>query len=129
MSILIHFMARGSITNVVAYMSTFIQQFSIIVHLPYAYCKFPVPVSMFYQFLLPFVMFDLTDLLETFSDYFSVEKLLGLEDEKANLKIRSNIAELGYQSNNCIVSLGFLWIVSTLFFIRFIIFGIIWLIS
>lgn len=74
-------------------------------------------------------MFDLTEFIMTLTDEFSIEEWLNIDDEEANMRIRSNIYDLGYESNNCIASLGFMWIYTALFFIRVVLFCIFWLIS
>lgn len=76
-TIVINFFASNSITKATIFLTTFIQQFSLIVHLPFIRdAQIPAIVNEVFKYLLPFVMFDVADLLEKFDENYTLEYLM-----------------------------------------------------
>lgn len=116
---LINCAANNDMTLSQLILTLFIQQFSLIVHLPILIrARVPAILQEVFKYLLPFVMFDVANLAQELDENYTVEYVLSLQDEETNSKIRPNVRSLGYESVNCVVSLGTMWLVSCLFLAR-----------
>lgn len=72
-TILINFLAENDLTII---MKTFIFQLSFEVHLIFLWnAQISSPVQVMFKYLLPFVMYDVADLLENINEDYSIEYL------------------------------------------------------
>ena len=123
-TIVLNQLAASAVGDAEMLLMSFIEDFSLIIHLPLTKCNFPISVQVYFSYMLPFVMFDVLDKLEDYQ--LDTESILQLQDA-SNDDIVPQISELGYQSRNVIVNLGSLWIFMVIYLCKVAFFGLAYL--
>jgi hypothetical protein len=114
-SFAINFLIQGAMAQILQT----IRSLQMIVHLPMLRVIMPANVSMFFQILMPIVIFDIFDPVPL------LELYLSFDSETANESfdgIISQMKDLGYESFNSILNLGSIFIFTVLYFVLLVIY-------
>ena len=116
-SFVLNFVFQGAMS----YILSVIRSLQMVLHLPMFSVIMPGNVTMFFQILLPFVMFDIFDpsnLLSYFVDFDdeAQEELLS--------KMHTQMKDLGYESHNAVINLGSVFVFGLLYFFQVILYWI-----
>ena len=114
-SFVLNFVFQGAMS----YILSVIRSLQMVLHLPMFSVIMPGNVTMFFQILLPFVMFDIFDpsnLLSYFVDFDdeAQEELLS--------KMHTQMKDLGYESHNAVINLGSVFVFGLLYFFQVILY-------
>jgi hypothetical protein len=98
-SFALNFVFQGAMS----YILSVIRCLQMVLHFPMFVVIMPGNVTMFFQILLPFVMFDIFDPSDLLSKFIEFDE----EAQEALLsKMLNQMTDLGYESHNAIMNLG-----------------------
>ena len=108
------------------YTLTMINSLQMIVHLPILNIIIPGNVMMFMQIVLPIVMFDILEPLESMG--ISIDFLFSFDVEartNTSEEILHQMRELGYQTHNSVLNLSALSVAILVYFLRLFVLGVV----